>query len=381
MKHFNPIELKEADAEPTAIVQKALDDLTKSVGDRLAALETKGIDPKLIERLDRIEAKANRLSAGGGDADKEGAAQELKAWLTYLRKGPQCDDISLKALTIANDTAAGYLAPAETSAEFVRDLVQVSPIRQYASVRNSSAPSVKYPRRTGITNAKWEGEIEESDASEPTFGQLEITSRRLATYVDISNSLLMGSDGAAEAEVRLALSEDFGQKEGAAFVSGNGVTEPEGILTASGVGSVANGSTSALSTDSLIGLMYSLPALYRNRGVWLLNGTTLAAIRKLKDGQNNYLWQPSFQAGQPETILGRPVVEAVDMPDISSGATPIVFGDLGTAYRIVDRQQLATLADPYTQAAKGITRIHATRWVGAGVIQAAALKKLKMSNS
>jgi HK97 family phage major capsid protein len=127
--------------------------------------------------------------------------------------------------------------------------------------------------------------------------------------------------------------------------------------------------------------MYAIPALYRNRGTWVMNGSTLATIRKLKDGQNNYLWQPSYQAGQPETILGRPVVEAVDMPDVGSGTYPIIFGDFATGYRVVDRIGLSVLVNPYLLATTGITRFHATRRVGGGVIQAAALRKLKMATS
>lgn len=110
-----------------------------------------------------------------------------------------------------------------------------------------------------------------------------------------------------------------------------------------------------------------------------MSGTTLAAIRKLKDGQGNYLWQPSHQAGQPETILGRPVAEAVDMPEVEADALPVLFGDFATAFRIVDRVGLSILVNPYIRATEGITRIHATRRVGAGVVQPKALRKLKMA--
>ncbi|CAK7257251.1 MULTISPECIES: phage major capsid protein [unclassified Shinella] len=371
--------LKGEEDDPAGIVTKALDDMQKAIDDRLKAIETKTAESeKLGDRIKALETKANRPSADDGKAD---SAEELKAWVTYLRKGQQADDVTLKALTVANDQQAGYLAPAEVSSEFIRDLTEISPIRQHASVRSSAAPSVKYPKRTGITNAKWEGEIEEAEQSTVTFGQTEIVAKRLTTYVDISNSLLMGSEGAAETEVRLAFAEDFAMKEGRAFVAGDGFKEPEGILSSTAIQQVLNGHATNISADALISLMYALPAVYRNRGVWVLNGTSLAAIRKLKDGQGNFLWQPSFQAGQPETILGRPVAEAVDMPDIEANAFPIAFGDLGTGYRIIDRMQLGTLTDPYTQATRAITRIHGTRWVGGGVVQPNAIRKLKMATS
>jgi HK97 family phage major capsid protein len=377
------IELKEGDGDPNIeIVTKALEDLQKSVGDRLRLLEERGIDPKLIERLDRIEAKANRKGGDGETEAKERAEAELKAWLNYIRKGPQASELEIKTLIVANDVQAGYLAPAEVSNEIIKDITEISPIRQYATVRQSTAASVKYPKRTGITNAKWEGEIEESEESNLTYGQTEIASKRLTTYVDISNSLLMGSDGTAEAEVRDAFSEDFAQKEGLAFVSGDGMKEPEGILTSAAVPYLANGHISNVSTDKLIDLMYSLKPFYRRRGVWLMNSTTIATIRKLKNGTTGeYLWQPALREGSPDTLLGRPIVDVTDWPDVAENEYPIAFGDLATAYRIVDRQQFATLTDPYTQAKRAITRIHGTRWVGGGVVQPAAIKKLKMAVS
>jgi HK97 family phage major capsid protein len=244
---------------------------------------------------------------------------------------------------------------------------------------------VSYPRRTGITNAKWKGETQAQEGSEPTFGQVEIPVREVNTYVDISNQLLADSGGMAEAEVRLALAEDFGQKEGLAFLKGTGPLQPEGLLVNSGVGYTPTGNASTLGTnpaDVLISAMYSLPAAYRGRGTWLMNGSTLASIRKLKDGTTGvYLWQPSYAAGQPETILGRPVVECPDMDDIGSAAEPIAFGDIGSAYRIIDRLALSILVNPYILATNGITRIHATRRVGGAVVQPAAITKVRCATS
>ena len=371
------ITLKGEDDDPVNVVTKSLEDLQETVTARLDSIEAKSDTSKIEDRLKALETKANR--PGGGKASEDETAQlERKAFGTYLRHGAQAPAEDLKALTVSNDEQGGYLAPAEMSTEFIRDLVEYSPIRSVASVRNINAPSVKYPKRTGITNAQWEGEAEESEESTATFGQLEVASRKLMTHVDISNELLADSGGTAEQEVRLALAEDFGQKEGAAFVNGSGVKEPEGLMTNADIAHTVNGHATTLAADPLITLMYALPAAYRNNGTWLMNGTTLATVRKLKDGQGNYLWQPSYQAGQPETLLGRPVVEAVDLPDIESGSFPILFGDF-SAYRIVDRMAMSILVNPYLLATKGLTRIHATRRVGGKVLQAARFRKLKMS--
>lgn len=374
------IEMKGEEDDPTSIVTKALDAFKGEVVGRLDKMEEKtGAADKISARLDKLEAKLNRPAGGKGDPAEPTA--EHKAFGTYLRHGNAAPADELKTLTVSSDPQGGYLAPAEMSTEFIRNLVEFSPIRALASVRTTGAPSVQYPKRTGVTNAKWKGEEQTSEASEPGFGQTEIPIREVNTYVDVSNQLMADSGGAAEAEVRLALAEDFGQKEGLAFVSGNGVLEPMGLLTDAGISYTANGHATNLSADALITLMYAMPAAYRQRGTWLMNGSTLATIRKLKDGQNNYLWQPSYAAGQPETILGRPVEEAVDMPDVASGTFPILFGDMATGYRIVDRLALSILVNPYIRATDGVTRIHATRRVGGGVVQPRALRKLKMATS
>ena len=377
------VEFKGEEDDPISIVTKSIEDFQKAIGDRLNKLEEKGGTAaddkelkKLQDRLAELETKANRP---GGDKPTE-PTEERKSFATYLRRGDAAGPDELKALTVSNDEQGGYLAPAEMSTEFIKDLVEYSPVRSVASVRNIASPSVKYPKRTGITNAQWEGEAEEAEESTVTFGQLEVPARKLMTFVDISNELLADSGGTAETEVRLALAEDFGKKEGSAFVNGSGVKEPEGFMTNADIAHTVNGHATNLNADKLIDLMYAMPAMYRNRGTWGMNGTTLGAVRKLKDGQGNYLWQPSFQAGQPETVLGRPVVEMVDMPDIGDGAFPIIYGDF-SAYRIVDRLAMSILVNPYLLATKGLTRIHAPRRVGGRVLQAARFRKLKTATS
>lgn len=270
------------------------------------------------------------------------------------------------------------LAPEEISGEFIRNLIEFSPIRAIADVRTTASHTVLLPKRTGITNAVWVGETAARTASEPTFGQSEIAVKELATFVDLSLRMLEDSAN-VDAEVRLALAEDFGQKEALSFVSGTTPVEPQGFMAASGIAETNNGHATNLSADALIRLMYAMPATYRNNGTWVMNGTTLAAIRSLKDGSGNYLWQPSYQAGQPETILGRPVVEAIDMPNIVAAATPVMFGDFKAGYRVYDRVALDILPDLLTQRTNGLARFHARRRVGAGVVRPAVFRKLKMA--
>lgn len=366
------IELKDDGGSPD-VITKAIADLTQTVDERLKAVETKTAD-----RLDKVEAKLNRPAVHTKAQDDNETSVETKAFASYLALGDRAPET--KTLRVSSDPAGGYFAPAEVQAEFIRNLVEFSPIRGIASVRATTAPSVIYPTRTAITNAKWRGETAASEGSEPSFGQLEVPVREMTTHVDLANQLLQDGAGANQ-EVTLALAEDFAGKEGLAFVNGTGPLSPEGFMANADVAHTVNGHATNLSADALITLMYALPAAYRSNGTWVLNGVTLGTIRKLKDGQGNHLWQPSYQAGQPETILGRPVVEAIDMPDVASGAFPIIYGDFGAAYRIVDRLDMSVLVNPYLLATNGITRIHATRRVGAAVIRPGALRKLKMAAS
>jgi len=342
------------------------EDLTPEV--KTTPANAPGIDPKPFEeirqRLAALEAKQNRpgVTVTGPLRTSEG-----KAFVSFLQGG----DFDKKALTVAGDAPAYVLAPEETSAEFIRNLVEFSPIRSIADVRATGSHTILLPKRTGITNAVWVGETTARTASEPTFGQSEIAVKELATHVDLSLRMLEDSAN-VEAEVRLALAEDFGAKEAVAFVNGTAAVEPQGFMTAAGIAETNNGHATVLSADALIRLFYAMAATYRNRGTWVMNGTTLSVIRSLKDGNGNYLWQPSYQAGQPETILGRPVIEALDMPNIVSASTPIIFGDFRAGYRIYDRITLDVLPDLLTQRTAGMARFHARRRVGAGVVRVTA---------
>lgn len=251
-------------------------------------------------------------------------------------------------------------------------------MRSAATVTSISAPSIVFPKKTSSAGAHWATEASARTASEPGFGQTEITAYELATYVDVSTSLVEDAAVDLGAVITQDLAEKFAATEGQAFVTGDGNNKPEGILTHADVGSVANGHASNLQVDGLLSLFHSLPAQYRNRGAWMMNAATIGAVRKLKDTNGDYLWRESISEANPATILGRPVVEAVDMPDIAAGETPIIFGDFASAYRIVQRVGLQVLRDPYSVAAQGLVRFHARSRVGGRVVLGEAVKKLSM---
>lgn len=375
MKTTNALEFKDTgDADdPTAEVAKQLAELK-------TALETKAANDntKLTERLDRIEAKVNRPTGKPAANDNE-PDLETKAFEAYLRNPNSV--LETKTLRVSDDTRGGYLAPVDFTNEFIRDLVLFSPIRSIATVKTTAFSSVSLLKRTGITNAKWKGELADSEESEPLFGGLELPIREINTYVDISNQLLQDVAADVNAEVRLALAEDFGQKEGLAFVSGSGPLQPCGLLLNSAISWYQLPSAAVITFGELIEIMHSLPAFYRNRGTWLMNGKTLGMMRSIQNSLGQPIWQPSVAAGFPETLLGRPVLEVPDFPDIGANKSPIMFGDFATGYRIVDRIDLAMLVDPYTRRTQGATRIHATRRVGADVVQPKAMVRIQMAAS
>ena len=387
MNNLARLELKDAgdETDPATIVTKALAGFQTAFEGRLKAIETKGDndnDAKFKARLDAMEAKLNRPGTIEIKSDNDNGGIERKAFASYVRGGREAmDPLELKTLVVANDAGAGYLAPPQLSTEMIRLLTLFSPVRAAAFVGQTGSPSVILPKRTGITNALWEGETEDSEESEPAFGQLEIPVFGMKTYTDVSVQLLEDSVQNVEAELSLALSEDFGKKEGTAFVNGTGNKMPRGVMVHPDVAYQPNGSTTVLSADALIDLMYSLTPAYRNSGAWMLNSTSIATIRKLKDTVGQYLWQPGLIAGQPATILGRPVIEAIDMSDIGAGNFPIVFGDFNLGYRIYDRVSLTMLRDPFTQAKNSLVRFHARRRVGGDVVRPEALRKLKMAAS
>lgn len=347
----------------------------KAAADAIAAAVAAAVAP-YVQRLDKMEAKGNRHDGGNQQAE---LTIERKAFQAYIQRGNLAGDQELKALSISSDPNGGYLAPPEYSAEIIKDIVEISPIRGYASVRGTAAPSVIYPTRKPMGNATWDDETTPEPETSTTniFGQLEVIPKGMSTFVDIPNVMLQDAP-AVEAEINNALVEDFSKKETLAFCKGSGVYEPEGFMTSPDVPFFNYGGAAIVGADPLINMLYSIPPSYRNKGVWAMNGTTLGLLRAIKDTTGNYIWQRALTEGQPETILSRPVVEIVDMDNVAANSFPIIYGDF-EGYRILDRIGLSVLVDPYSQATLKRTRYHWGRRVGGKLLQGIRFKKIKMA--
>jgi HK97 family phage major capsid protein/HK97 family phage prohead protease len=349
--------------ELSAEQQAAMDaQIAAAVATAVAAQETKAA--AFEAAITKVVAKLQRGGGEGGESEEP--TVERKAFRAYLQRGNLTPEVELKALMISSDPNGGYLATPEYSGEVIKDIVEISVI---------------YPTRKPGGNATWDDDTTPEPETSVTniFGQLEILTKGMSTFVDIPNSMLQDVP-MVEAEIREMTAEDFEKKETYAFTNGGGFYDPEGILTNSEIPVWNYGAAAFAASDAiapLVTMLYSIPPSYRNKGVWMMNGTTMGKMRNWVDGMGLKIWQPSVQLGQPELLLGRPVVENIDMPDVAAGTTPILYGDF-SGYRIVDRLSLSVLVDPYSQATAKRTRYHMGRRVGGRVLQGIKFKKLKM---
>lgn len=307
---------------------------------------------KEIARLERQEAFERELSqplnkpltgrpvSGGVEKEKTGrASEEYKAnfWNAMRSKVPLPSVVN--ALEEGTDSEGGYLVPDEYERTLVEALEEENVFRQMAKVIRTSSGDRKIPVVATKGTASWideEGAYTESDDS---FGQVSIGAYKVGTMIKVSEELLNDSVFDLESYIAKEFARRIGAKEEEAFFIGDGSGKPLGVLAAAGGAEtgVTAASSTAVTADELMDLFYSLKSPYRKKAVWVLNDSTIKAVRKLKDSTGQYLWQPSLVAGTPDTLLGRPVKTSAYMPVIAAGAKTIVFGDF-SYYWIADRQ-------------------------------------------
>lgn len=304
-----------------------------------------------INRLDRKDAIENELNkpvntpivtkpvnGDGEDKPGRGSKNYKKSFWNAMRSKTIRPDVQ-DALQVGTDSEGGYLVPDEFEKTLIESLEEENIFRKLATVIKTSSGDRKIPVVASKGSASWvdeEGLIPESDDS---FGQVSIGAYKLGTLIKVSNELLNDSVFNLEAYISKEFGRRCGAKEEDAFFNGNGTGKPTGVLDATygAETGVTADATDKITADEIIDLFYSLKAPYRKRAVWVLNDSTVKAIRKLKDGNGNYLWQPALTEGTPDTILGRPVYTSAYMPSIAAGARTVIFGDL-SYYWVADRQ-------------------------------------------
>ncbi len=378
--------------------------------ERLAQLERRMSDCITEEKLDRISRalddykrvadelvlKAARPQRGGG-APRSGAASEHKAAFdSYMRRGEATGLRALeeKALTVGTDANGGYLVPDEIEAGVMRALREASPIRAIAGIRQVSSNTYKKPFAITGAATGWVAETgTRSQTTSPTlyelaFPTMELYAMPAATPTLLEDAAVNVDEWVAE-EVRTA----FAEQENAAFVSGDGSDKPKGFLSYTTIaeaswawekiGYLVTGVSGALPSsdpaDVLIDLVYTLKSGYRANATWVMNRSTQAEIRKIKDADGNYIWRPGDQGGEKPTLMGYPVTETEDMPSIGANSYAIAFGDFGRGYLVVDRLGIRILRDPFS--AKPYVLFYTTKRVGGGVQDFNAIKLLKFGTA
>ena len=245
----------------------------------------------------------------------------------------------LNALEVGEDSEGGYLVPDEFERTLIEALEEENIFRTLAKIITTSSGDRKIPVVATKGTAAWvdeEGEITESDDA---FAQVSIGAYKLATMIKVSEELLNDSVFNLESYIAKEFARRIGTKEEEAFFIGDGSGKPTGIFHATNGGQlgVTAASATAITVDELMDLFYSLKSPYRKKAVFVMNDSTVKAIRKLKDGNGQYIWQPSITAGAPDTILNRPVKTSAYVPKIEAAAKTIAFGDFGY-YWVADRQ-------------------------------------------
>ena len=304
-----------------------------------------------IERLERQEALdleldrptarviTDKPDSPDGKAAKKGcASDEYKTAFWRVMRDKAVHPDVYNVLRIGEDDHGGYLVPDEYQRTLIEALQEQNIFRQLAHVISTSSGDRKIPIAVTKGTAAWIDENAAYPESDDTFGQISIGAYKLATTIKVSDELLHDSVFDVPSYIAREFARRIGAAEEEAFFVGDGVGKPTGLLAASGaeVGTTAASAT-VITFDEVMDLYYSLRAPYRKNAVFIMNDSTVKALRKLKNGNGDYIWQPSVKAGTPDTILNRPVYTSSYVPVLAAGAKPIAFGDMGY-YWIADRE-------------------------------------------
>lgn len=389
---------------------RAFEEFKNANDARIKQVEGKGADAvtlesiaKLNASLDDIQAKMVAVEKKSGrpvapaEIKAEAAAEHKAALVQWMRTG---DDGQLKALaeskaiTIGTASEGGYAVPEQIDASIEKMVRDAAPMRSICGQVTVSTSDYKKLVDVNGTASGWVAETAARTAT-ATSALAEVVPTMGEVYANATASQQSIDDIMFDVERWIAdsVSEEFAIAEDIAFVSGNGTNKPTGFTTGTPVSTAdasrafgvlqytASGQAAAMPTslDTFISLVYSLKAAFRNNSVFVTNKAILATLRTYKDGENQYLWQPSNQAGTPSTFLGYPVVEDENMPIVGAGNFPLAFGDFRRGYLIVDRMGTRFLRDPYTN--KPNIQFYFTKRVGGKVVNSDAIKLLKIAAS
>lgn len=391
---------------------------------KLAALEAKlsSID-EIKEKVAEVDKSIARLNLGEGAQDGADARDEAKTFNDYrralgrpghvindvdtdaykaykvsfqkfVRNGEQSlekDDV--KALQAGVDPDGGFLLPPPMMGRIVERVYELTPIRGMVSVVSMSGNDIEgIEDLDEAANGGWTSETgTRAETNTPRVGKWRIEAFEMFAQPKITQRIL--DDAAVDIEGWLSrkVANKYARVEADAFCNGNGVGKPKGLFayttaatadatrawgTFEHVVSGASGAFHTTKADPLFDLLAAFKPTYLNNAKWLTNRQVIAKVRQLKEStSDNYLWQPGLQAGQPDRLLGFPVVLSQDVPALASNSLSMAIGDFAEAYTIVDRLGIRVLRDPYTE--KPYIKFYSTRRVGGGALNFEAVKFFK----
>lgn len=407
-------------------LQKAFAEFKKANDERLVQLEKKGhSDPLVTEKVEKLNAKIGELETkrqelesrieaaetkagrptgmGGDNGENRAVSDHKKAFFgSFVRKGIDTGltDLEMKALNITTPADGGFAVPTELDREILALARDENIMRQICNVVTVGTSEYKKLMDLLGTASGWVGEQEARPATgTPTLAQLTPYMGEIYAFPQATQQMLDDVFFNVEAWLASALAEAFAAAEETAFVSGNGTKKPKGFLAyptstdvdgtrafgtiqyattgnASGF-RATNTSTHVHGGDDLVDMIGALKAKHRAGAAFLAAKLTYAALRKVKDANEHYIWEPSMQAGQPSLLLGYPAKEQEAMPAMANGALIMAFGNFKKAYYIVDRMGSRMLRDPFTN--KPFVGFYTTKRVGGMLVDSEAVKLLKQS--
>ena len=357
-------------------------------------VDTTKADVKVLKgQMAQVSSAAARPVLESGEKGIKNDAN-MRAFVDgYLRRGQENE---LKSFSGISASDGGFAVPQQIDAVISKTLLDISPIRSIANVVQTGSAGYRKLVTDGGTPSGWVSEVAgRPETGTPNFNEIAPPTGEL--YANPAASQAMLDDAAFDVQNWLAdeIAREFARAEGSAFVMGSGVNQPKGFLkeaisnaddSVRDFGTlqyVATGSDGDFGSDNpedqIIDLVHALKSSYRQGAAFVMNSSTLAHIRKFKTNDGAFLWQPSLAFGQPDTLLGYPVVEAQDMPDVSADSLSIAFGNFRAGYLIAERKATQILRDPFTN--KPFVHFYATKRIGGQVMNSEAIKLLRFSAS
>jgi len=366
---------------------RQLAEIKAGINDPLQASKVDKINDEIANLQAAIDANATKMAAmemaGAGGARQLKDKEYSDAFQAHMRRG----DVQA-ALNKGAAEDGGYTSPVEWDRTITDKLLIVSPMRALCSVQSVGGTGYKKLVNLRGTTSGWVGETDERpETGTPTLKEQGYSWGEIYANPSATQQMLDDSEINLEAWLAGEVDVEFAYQEGKAFVSGDGTKKPRGLLTYAaggtglhplgGIEVIASGAAGAITGDAILDLVYALPETFTGNAKFAMNRNTMLRIRKLKDSDNNYLWQPSLQAGQPSTLAGYAIADIPDMPGVAANSLAVAFGDFKRAYKILDRVGVRVLRDPFSK--KPYVQFYTTKRVGGGLENPECMKFMRIA--